>query len=264
MNKYHYEWLNGWNKTRPTLMCLHGFTGTLHTFDCLRDVTDYNILGIDLIGHGKTQSVEPTDYSMLQVVKELVALKQHLLPEEKVAVLGYSMGARVALAFAMSHPEMIEKLILESGSPGLKTVEEQETRRKHDAKLAERLQTRPLVEFIDFWQELPLFQTQKALPQATQQKVRQERLTQDPLMLAYSLLYMGTGSQIEYWSTLQTLQVPTLYLAGTKDQKFCQIGQEMSTIAPNIIYQELHAGHCIHLEQPDAFCQRIENFLESR
>lgn len=264
MNNYHYEWLNGFDKTRETLICLHGFTGTLQTFAFLCNETHYNVLGIDLMGHGKTHSANPDDYAMTQVVNDLAALKNRLVPNQKVVVVGYSMGARVTLAWAITYPDMVSKLILESGSPGLKTVLERETRRIHDAKLAERLRTKPLVEFVDFWQELPLFTTQKSLPQTIQNTIRQERLAQDSNELANSLVYMGTGSQPEYWSRLETLQVPTLYLAGKKDPKFCGIGREMCAQAPKMTYQEIDAGHCIHIERPIEFQQVLMTFLESR
>ncbi|MGX7327731.1 2-succinyl-6-hydroxy-2,4-cyclohexadiene-1-carboxylate synthase [Enterococcus bulliens] len=264
MNNYHYEWLNGFDKTRETLVCLHGFTGTLQTFAFLRNETSYNLLGIDLMGHGKTHSSNPDDYDMIQVVNDLSALKTKLVPDQKVAVVGYSMGARVALAWAITYPDMLSKLILESGSPGLKTDLERETRRIHDATLAERLRKKSLVEFVDFWQALPLFATQKSLPQDVQNTIRQERLAQDPNELANSLVYMGTGSQPEYWSHLETLSVPTLYLAGKQDPKFCEIGRKMCEQAPKMTYQEIDAGHCIHLERPVECQQAIKTFLESR
>ena len=38
---------------------------------------------------------------------------------EKANILGYSMGGRLALTFALTYPNKVGKLILESASPGL-------------------------------------------------------------------------------------------------------------------------------------------------
>lgn len=71
------------------------------------------------------------------------------------------MGARTALGFALHYPQKVQHLLLESGSPGLATAAERQARICQDHRLAEHLLEEPLVDFIDFWQELPLFQTQK-------------------------------------------------------------------------------------------------------
>ena len=33
--RFHYEYIGSFQEGAPTLVCLHGFTGTLHTFDTL-------------------------------------------------------------------------------------------------------------------------------------------------------------------------------------------------------------------------------------
>ena len=42
-----------------------------------------------------------------------------LLKIEKADILGYSMGGRLALSFAIQYPDFVRKLVLESSSPGL-------------------------------------------------------------------------------------------------------------------------------------------------
>ena len=154
--------VNTFDAKRTTVVCLHGFTGTLATFAAVfPSQTPYNVLGIDLPGHGATASlVAPERYTMKQVCHDIAELTESLnLP--CFCLLGYSMGARTALGFALHYPQKVQHLLLESGSPGLATAAERQARICQDHRLAERLLEEPLVDFIDFWQELPLFQTQK-------------------------------------------------------------------------------------------------------
>ena len=106
--QYHYQWLTPFDAKRTTLVCLHGFTGTLATFAAVfPSQTPYNVLGIDLPGHGATASlVAPERYTMKQVCHDLAELTESLnLP--CFCLLGYSMGARTALGFALHYPQKV-------------------------------------------------------------------------------------------------------------------------------------------------------------
>ena len=85
------------------------------------------------------------------------------------------MGARTALAWTVAFPDKIAGLIMESGSPGLESESARSLRRRNDQRLAIRLIQQPLVDFVDYWQELPLFASQKRLPKEIQQQVRATR-----------------------------------------------------------------------------------------
>lgn len=61
----------------------------------------------------------------------------------------------------MQYPETIEQLILESASPGLQTIEERTVRVKADNILAERLEKEGIQAFVDYWENIPLFESQK-------------------------------------------------------------------------------------------------------
>ncbi|XBG78305.1 2-succinyl-6-hydroxy-2,4-cyclohexadiene-1-carboxylate synthase [Enterococcus cecorum] len=250
----------------PTLVCLHGFTGTLHTFDFLANqLPGVNILALDLIGHGQTSVHVPTvHYTMSQVVKDVRAFLEKLGLTE-CFLFGYSMGGRVALAFATTFPKMVLGLILESSTAGIKEVVLRANRRKQDQKWIHLLREEGLKDFVQQWQEVPLFASQKSLPQAVQKRVYQERMSQNRWGLANSLAHMGTGAQQNYWSQLAKMEMPLLYLAGEFDAKFCQIGQEMVHLWQNQAQLEVisSVGHCIHLENPKAVVENIKKFVEN-
>ena len=85
----------------------------------------------------------------------------------KAHVLGYSMGGRLALTFANLYPQCVRSLILESTSPGLETEEERSERRKSDQQLAERILNDGIEAFVERWENITLFESQKRLPLGT-------------------------------------------------------------------------------------------------
>ena len=107
-----------------------------------------------------------------------------------------------------------QSLILESSSPGLKTEDERATRRETDHRLAERILQMVLPSFIDFWENIPLFKTQKELSEEQRQVIREERLSQREIGLANSLRGIGTGSQTSYWERLKAVNIPVLLING--------------------------------------------------
>ncbi len=244
------------------VLALHGFTGDHTTWDrsCLKK--KFRIIAPDLIGHGKTDSPDTVArYEMKQAAKDLAALLDHL-KIQKVNVLGYSMGGRLALSFAMYYPERVKKLILESSSPGLKTEAERNKRREQDRQLAEKILSNGIHEFVNYWEKLPLFSTQEKLPEEIRSSIRRQRLKNSPKGLANSLKGMGTGKQPSWWNRLHELNIPVLIICGELDQKFCRIAGEMAERLPDCKTVIIPGcGHTVHVEDPAAFDQAVEQFL---
>jgi 2-succinyl-6-hydroxy-2,4-cyclohexadiene-1-carboxylate synthase len=261
---YYYNWLTSYEEERATLVCLHGFTGTSQTFvPVFQEQQKLNILAVDLIGHGLTDTyVHPYRYQMSCLCDDLACLTEKL-GISSFALLGYSMGARTALSFACRYPEKVQQLILESGSPGLKTDSERRKRRLSDERLAAFIMSHSLEEFVVKWQQLPLFATQLNLSLESQSAVYRERISQRRFGLACSLWFMGTGAQPSCWEQLSELDLPILAIVGEWDSKFKQIARHMQEKQPQLsIACLVQAGHCVHLEQPRAFEQQVLVFLE--
>ena len=194
---YAYRWLQRTSPMRPTIICLHGFTGTSMSFSL--PFQDLNVLAIDLIGHGKTDVyVHPYRYKLPLLVQDLAQLVLQL-KIDAFYLLGYSMGARTALTWLIEQPKGILGIIMESGTPGISSLSERLIRQKKDLLLAQKIMTEPLSGFVDYWESIPLFESQKELPDSTRRKIRQGRLMQQSIGLALSLMYMGTGQQTNYW-----------------------------------------------------------------
>lgn len=253
-------------KASKTVVFLHGFTGSTKTWIPITKQFPETIkcIAVDLLGHGETDS--PIDPSRYQVKEQLMDLHELFVSLHMInfTLVGYSMGGRVALAFALEYPNMVNQLILESASPGLKTHKEKQDRIVADEKLAERIEVEGMEMFIDFWQDIPLFLSQKKLTEHKQYSIRQERLQQSSIGLANSLKGIGTGQQPSYWATLDQLKMPVLMITGELDQKFNLIAQQMKNSIISAEHVQVSAvGHAIHVENPVQFATIIKKQLKN-
>ncbi|MBF2593646.1 2-succinyl-6-hydroxy-2,4-cyclohexadiene-1-carboxylate synthase [Listeria welshimeri] len=265
VNGQTYYVTNTVNGEKPVLLMLHGFTGSNKTFqESITHLEEhFSIVAPDLLGHGKTDSPdEIARYSIERIVDDLVTILQELKIMQ-CFVLGYSMGGRVATAFASAHPEMVRGLILVSSSPGLAQKDLQKSRVQADNRLADMLESEGIRSFVDYWEKLALFASQEVLSDELKKRIRLERLAQNPNGLAMSLRGMGTGKQPSYWNHLADFTFPVLLMTGSLDEKFEKIAQEMQQLIPNSTHVTVqNAGHAVYLEQPNIFLSQLTNWLE--
>jgi 2-succinyl-6-hydroxy-2,4-cyclohexadiene-1-carboxylate synthase len=214
---------------------------------------------MDLPGHGRhTGETDPAQFTLSRVFDSI----EEASARQPVDLVGYSMGGRLALAYAVAHPHRVRRLVLESASPGLADPVDRERRRAADAALAERIEGDGVEAFVDYWEELPLFESQAALPARVRETSRALRLQNHAGSLAASLRGLGTGSQPSYWDALPTLDVPMLLLVGAHDLKFTEIGRRMSVSAPRSRLEVVAgAGHAVHLERQDAWLYAVAGWL---
>ncbi len=249
----------------PALLLLHGFTGSGATWTPhLEAWRGFTTMAVDLLGHGESDRPrDPTRYRMERCVDDLTALLDRL-GIRRAAVLGYSMGGRVALRLALHAPERLWALVLESASPGIEDAAEREERVRSDAALVGEIERDGVGAFIDRWQALPLFASQERAPASARQELRRQRLRNDPLGLANSLRGMGAGAQQPVFDRLGEIRTPALLLAGALDEKYCAFARRVTSALPCARLQIVpEAGHAVHLEQPQAFAGAVGEFLES-
>ncbi|TGB02501.1 2-succinyl-6-hydroxy-2,4-cyclohexadiene-1-carboxylate synthase [Halobacillus salinus] len=259
----HVEGRNYWVEEQgegQPLLLLHGFTGTLHTFDeVVEGLEGYRLIRVDLPGHGKTGVIG--NVTMEEFCRDLSLLLEDR-GLDSVALLGYSLGGRTALSFAQLYPEKVDRLLLESASPGLATSKEQLARQAKDKALVDKMVQEGIEAFVNYWETLPLFESQQALSEEKRSMIRKERLGQSPSGLSQSLMGMGTGVQPSWWDQLPTLDVPVLLVTGELDDKFRQINQHMHKELLNSEWIEVEqTGHAIHVEKPSIFAKIVDEFM---
>lgn len=257
--------------TSPVL--LHGFTGSGAAWgsvliDALASAVTPPVL-LDLPGHGRWAGrTDPAHFTLASVFDLIegagAPASEGAGPQGRLDLVGYSMGGRLALAYAVNHPGRVRRLVLESASPGLETETARAERRASDQVLAAGLEAGGIGTFVDAWEALPLFATQASLAPAVRARVRAGRLANDPASLAAALRGLGTGALPSYWAALGALGIPVLLIAGAEDAKFVEIGRRMAERLPDARLVVVEgAGHAVHLERPDAWLDLVSTFLSA-
>lgn len=258
MTRFHYVGYGA--ATAPVLVLLHGFMGASADWDALAPALadGRRVLAVDLPGHGRSVGLPERCYTPEGVAEGLL----QILDAEGITqadFAGYSMGGRMALFAALTHPERVRRLVLESVSPGLRTPEERARRRATDAERAQRLVV-DLRAFLEAWYRQPLFASLSRHEGLVEEMVAR-RAANDPAELERVLRGMGTGSQPSLWGCLPALAPPTLALVGALDVKYVRLVGEM---APHVAAARIipGVGHIVHAEDPAAYLYYLKDFLK--
>lgn len=251
-------------ETSPYIIFLHGFTGSASDWNEVIEnlPSGFNYAAIDLIGHGKSDSPEEIEhYTSEKIINQIHQIIKKIT-DEKVILAGYSMGGRAALNFALNKPQMLNALILESSTPGIQNEEDRKERIKKDEELAGFILNNPIEKFVEYWMNLDIFNTQRRFSDQKLEEIKKKKGLNNRIGLANSLKGFGTGRMKNLWYEITNLTIPTLLISGELDTKFTQINKRIS----NLISYSKHvivknAGHNIHLEDPNNFCNLQKSFL---
>lgn len=248
------------------LLLLHGFTGSGETWMPLREPlgAGRTLLMVDLPGHGRSSVPADPPRCALPRLADDLALLLDRLGHERVAVLGYSLGGRAALHFALRHSGRVSALVLESASPGITDPAERLARVRADEALADEIERNGVESFVERWERLPLWASHASLPPAVRAAQRALRLRNRAEGLACSLRGAGAGAEPPVLDRLHALDVPALLVAGALDAKYVALGRELERALPHARLAVVpEAGHAVHLERPTAFAAEVTAFLDA-
>ncbi|HVB91770.1 MAG TPA: alpha/beta fold hydrolase [Acidimicrobiales bacterium] len=237
-------------------MLLHGFTQTGRLWGPFGDKlsTTRTIIGVDLPGHAGSDSVRADLATTAHLVREAIEATIGSAPCD---LLGYSLGARVALHVATGTELALNTLIVIGATGGMEDPEQRSHRRQADEAIADDLEASGRVDsFIDGWLASPMF---ARLSDAADSG---ERKRNSAAGLASSLRMAGLGAQEPLWNRLTTLSVPMLSLAGTDDTRFSAHALRLARLAPHGVASLVPGGgHAVHLAQPDHVWRLIRHWL---
>ena len=236
----------------PTVSLVHGFAQTAACFGPFGAAVEaqHPVRRVDQPGHGG---------SLRHLHADLDEGADLLVRTVGRSVLvGYSMGARLALTAAVRHPEHVPALVLIGGTAGLEDPDERAARRAEDEARAQRLESIGLEAFLEEWLAMPMF---AGLPRWARFDEERRRNTVEGL--AASLRRAGTGSMTPRWDRLGELRCPVLCLTGSRDERYGQLADrlvaEVGGPAGHVVVDG--AGHAAHLEQPEATAGAVLAFL---
>ena len=107
----------------PLILFLHGFPEFWYEWknQLAEFGKDHLAVAPDMRGYNLSDKPAALDqYKMNVLVEDIRALGDHFSPRKKFVLVGHDWGGAVAWAFAIAHPEMLEKLvIINAPHPGL-------------------------------------------------------------------------------------------------------------------------------------------------
>jgi len=242
----------------PPLVLVHGFTQTGRLWGRFGDILawSHSLLAPDLPGHAGADEVRAN----LEETAGLVAdATRAAIGDEPCDLLGYSLGARVALHVVATTSLAVRHLVLVGGTAGIEDDGARDQRRRADEAMADDLEASGDVDaFLERWLSTPMFRRLAAMDEDG----RDERRRNSAAGLASSLRLCGTGTQDPLWDHLPSVPTPLLAVAGADDSRFAAHAARMAALAPRGAATLLPGGgHAAHLAQPEQAARLVHHWL---
>jgi 2-succinyl-6-hydroxy-2,4-cyclohexadiene-1-carboxylate synthase len=173
--------------------------------------------------------------------------------------MGYSMGGRLCLQLALDRPELVERLVLVSASPGIDDPAERAARVDSDEQLAQRVERDGVQEFVEWWLSQPMFSALDRDVAGADARI----VGNTPERLAHQLRALGQGAQPSNWGRLEEIAMPVALVVGSQDTKYVAVAQEMARPMRANMRVLSGLGHACHLQAPTDVAQLVASWLES-
>lgn len=248
---------------RPTLALLHGFTGHPRSWDRLAEewsAAGHPILAPALPGHDPGSPVQPREGFSEAAERIGVALERE--SAGGTVLVGYSMGARVALGLLARWPRRFARALLVGGRLPPADPGERESRRRLERSWCERLRRDGLSAFLEDWERLPLWRTQRDLPRERLDHQRRVRRAHRAEELAGAIETLGLAVMPRQTEPLAAVDARVTLVIGSRDEKFLTLAVELAGTLPRADVETVAGtGHNVVIEAPHALARLVEGGL---
>jgi len=249
-------------KNSTPLIFLHGFMGSMESWNEIVPHFNTPIILINLAGHGKSHFNNVDNYLFSDWNNDFKSILGQL-EITQINLCGYSMGGRFALSFACEYSQMVNRLILESSTPGIREKDARNIRVEEDQLNCSKI-INDYSSFVKTWSNNQLFENQKNRNLSGWEAQQEIRLGQNVEQLSLSLQFLGTGQMPSLWSKISKLQSSVMLITGSEDSTYCRIATECLQEIPDCKWVNIsNCGHNVHLEQSTQFIESIKSFLRS-
>jgi len=172
------------------------------------------------------------------------------------ALLGYSMGGRLALHALLEKDHPWQAAVIVSAHPGLE--EDRPNRRAADAEWASQALTGNWQQFLDAWNAQPILGTTPPRdPRSSGSLITRRR------EIARSFVDWSLGNQEPLWDRLDEIAIPVLWIAGDNDPKFLQLAERAVSLMPKgYLATAPGAGHRVPWDTEAWFSEIVARFLK--
>ncbi|MEE2755332.1 MAG: alpha/beta fold hydrolase [Myxococcota bacterium] len=248
-----------WRGCQPHFFGLHGFTGGPGDYSELAKCLGHHFTASHLLGHGPLAKAGPTAFEIDAYANFIVEAA-----DSSTVLIGYSMGARVAIDTLVRKKHRPKALVLISGTAGISAPAEREARYQKDIALAHQLTELGVDEFLKLWNQTPLISTQSNASVELQKRMSSIRKKHTAVGLAYALKTLSPGRLPSRWNELHQLTLPVLLITGRLDTKYDGLAEKLRKQLPNATRGVIDtAGHAPHIEAPGPTANLIRRFVAS-
>ena len=188
-----------------------------------------------------------------------------------VDLVGYSMGGRLALAYAlspgacaMSRKAKVRSLVLISADAGLEPETARAERRDLDDRRAERIREIGTRRFLREWQAQALFKAGRPLDPVLRRSLNRHRVSGAAEGWAAAIAGLSPGRTESLWPLLAQLECPVLALAGALDGRYAGLAAALAQAVQDGQHALINdVGHEAHLEDPRAVARAMSDFYAS-
>lgn len=242
---------------KPALLLAHGFTdqgSCWHQF--ARDIeADYDAIMYDAYGHGKSSRIDPKKrFDLVEDMHDFILA----LGLEKPGIIGHSMGAATAAAFAARYPDMLSCLVLEDPpwSDVVLSKEEKKKGMENWKSYHRKSQEKSSSELIAWQKKTSPNWEEAILPQWAEGKLAMDIAIFDNFILPGE----------DWHEVSRGIRAYTLIITGDNDLGAIvtpALGMEMIKIIPHCEFGHIsNAGHCIRYEQYQPYLTMVKLFLK--
>ena len=245
------------DSTSPWLFLIHGLFGNADNLAGIKRYfeSSFNIVSVDLPDHG--ESPWTSSFSMLDAAEAIFDIMQSL-NIEKTAVLGHSLGGKVAMKLALNHGDSISHLIVADIAPVSYNHSHQAVFDGLNAVPLDSIQSRKEAE-----KEMAAYVKEPGVRQFLLKSLYQDengawkwRFNVAGLIASYSHI-------IDWEQTNQTFNGVTLFIKGSEsDYITSAYRDDITRYFPKAKAHIIEGtGHWLHAEKPAAFNAIVERTL---
>jgi len=262
--RFHYlEW---GEPDTPTILMLHGYGQTCHSWDfaALSLCDRYRVLALDQRGHGDSDWSTNGDYSLPAYQRDITTIVD-ALDLATFLLIGLSMGGRNALAYAAQHSHRVEGMILVDSAPEHRPAGADAVRRF----VSEQDELDSFEEFVSRVKGYNSRRTEEQIRGSLQHNLKQlpnGKWTWKYDKVLRSIEHLPKQDRhttLHLWNYVNRVRCPTLLIRGSESDMISKdAAEEVCRKIPDCQLTIVeNAGHLVPGDNPSKFNEAVSDFL---